>query len=221
MAGHPSGKMKNSLLEALKSKSVQTHFSERCFNKRHILFMPFYEENLIFLVKQGKLRVYMGRDGKEISLALLGPGDVYSTHTRAYVEALEDTTILTCPSATFFSLANRHHELNEALVASLGKIMTGAMTTIENLYFNCIDKRVAVFFHQQAVNVGKQTDEGIYVKVGLTVANIANIVGSSRQTVSTLISSMEKDGILRKIARGEYVIKDMDELGLLANSCAE
>lgn len=225
MVGHPAGKARPSLIEALANdeggKPILAQFSERSYNKRHILFMPYHEENLIFIVKKGRLRVYLGLNGKEISLAILGPGDVYSTHTRAYVEALDDATILTCPTETFLSPAHQQNPFIAALMCSLGSLMTGAISIIENLYFNCTDKRVAVFFYEQAANSGKEVKEGIYVKIGLTVDNIAKIVGSSRQTVSTLISSMEKDGIIKKLARGEYLVRDMRELFLLANSCAE
>jgi len=225
MAGHPAGSIKSCLLEALAqdegTQPILSHFTECKCQKRHILFAPYHKENLIFLVKQGRLRVYLTLRGREISLAILGPGDVYCTHTRAHVEALENTTILTCPINTFLDHANQQHTLIAALMGSVGTLMTGAISTIENLYFNCADKRVAVFFYEQAVSFGQEVKEGIYVKIGLTVDNIAKIVGSSRQTVSTLLSSMEKEGIIKKLNRGEYIIFDMRELYLLANSCAE
>lgn len=225
MTGHPPAKAKNGLAEAFArnraDNPVLAQMSERSYNKRHVLFMPHHDENLIFLVKSGRLRVYLGLNGKEISLALLGPGDVYCTHTRAYVEALEPTTILACPIGAFISLASQEKAFVPALMGSIGTLMNGVITIIENLYFNCTDKRVAVFFHEQALSSGRRVEDGIYVKVGLTVDNIAKIVGSSRQTVSTLISSMEKDGIIKKLGRGEYLIRDMDELDLLANSCTE
>jgi len=217
--------MKPSLIEALAQdsggQSLLSHFTECKYHKRHLLFIPYHKENLIFLVKQGRLRVYLALRGKEISLAILGPGDVYSTHTRAHVEALEDTTILTCPIDTFLIHANQQNTLIAALMGSVGRLMTGAISTIENLYFNCADKRVAVYFYEQAASLGQEVKEGIYVKIGLTVDNIAKIVGSSRQTVSTLLSSMEKAGIIKKLNRGEYIVRDMRELFLLANSCSE
>jgi len=225
MAGHPSGKVKASLIEVLskdeESKSILAQLSERRYNKRSILFMPFHKEDLIFIVKQGKLRVYLGLHGKEISLAFLGPGSVYSTHTRAVVEAVEDTTILAGPTDAFLNLLSQQQAFVSALMGSVGCLMTGAISIIENLYFNCTDKRVAVFFYEQAMSSGKEIKEGIHLKIGLTVESIAKVVGSSRQTVSTLISSMEKGGILQKIARGEYIIRDMRELYLLAHSCSE
>ncbi len=225
MVGHPGGMLNNGLLEAL-SKGDGVHpalsqFTECKFAKRQLLFIPYHKENLIFLVKQGRLRVYLALSGREISLAILGPGDVYSTHTRAHVEALEDTTILTCPTDVLLGPPNPQSALIAALMGSVGRLMTGAISTIENLYFNCADKRVAVYFYEQAARFGQEVKEGVYVKIGLTVDNIAKIVGSSRQTVSTLLSAMEKDGIIKKINRGEYIIRDMRELYLLANSCSE
>lgn len=225
MVGHPSGTMKSSLLEALaagdETQSILSQFTECSYRKRSILFIPYQKENLLFVVKQGRVRVYLALNGREISLAILGPGDVYSTHTRAHVEALEETTILTCPTEPFLNPATPQHALIAALMGSVGRLMTGAISTIENLYFNCADKRVAVYLYERAASSGKEVEEGVYVKVGLTVDNIAKVVGSSRQTVSTLLSSMEKDGIIRKLNRGEYIIRDMRELFLIANSCSE
>jgi len=225
MVGHPAGSMQSSLIDALtkgdEAKQLLSQFTECKYRKRQILFLPHHEENLIFIVKSGRLRVYLALRGKEISLAILGRGDVYSTHTRAHVEALEDATILICPTETFLRLSNQQHTIIGALMASGGRVMTGAISTIENLYFNCADKRVAVYFYEQALRFGQEVKGGIYVKIGLTVDNIAKIVGSSRQTVSTLLSNMEKDGIIKKINRGEYIVLDMRELFLLANSCSE
>lgn len=225
MAGHPSGIMKGNLLEALATdpatQPLLALFTESSCRKRSLMFMPHHEENLLFIVKRGRVRVYLALNGKEISLAILGPGDVYSTHTRAHVEALEDTTILSCPVESFLGPANPQFALLTALMGSVGRLVTGAISTIENLYFNCADKRVAVYLYERAASSGKPVPEGVYVKVGLTVDNIAKVVGSSRQTVSTLLSSMEKDGIIKKIGRGEYIIRDMAELNLLANSCSE
>jgi len=225
MVGHPAGNRKNCLIEAWAkddgTQPILSQFTECQCRKRQILFPPYHKEDLIFLVRKGRLRVYLSLQGREISLAILGPGDVYCTHTRAHVEALEDSVILTCPTEAFIGQANKQNSLISALMGSVGRLMTGAISTIENLYFNCADKRVAVYFYEQAVSSGQEVKEGIYVKIGLTVDNIAKIVGSSRQTVSTLLSAMEKDGIITKVNRGEYIIRDMRELFLLANSCSE
>jgi len=225
MAGHPTEARSNDLLGALaegdSDPSMLSQFTECRFQKRQLLFSPYHKENLVFIVKRGRLRVYLALQGREISLAILGPGDVYSTHTRAHVEALEDATLLTCPIDALLCQASLQQPLIAALMGSVGRLMSGAISTIENLYFNCADKRVAVYLYERAASSGKEVEEGVYVKVGLTVDNIAKVVGSSRQTVSTLLSSMEKDGIIKKIGRGEYIIRDMRELFLLANSCSE
>ena len=51
-------------------------------------------ENAIFIVASGRARVYLGYEDKEFNLAILAPGDLYSTHTGAYVQAMEAMEIL-------------------------------------------------------------------------------------------------------------------------------
>lgn len=212
------------LLDSLyrpENSDLLSQLNERRYKKRHILFMPHSKEDLVFIVKEGKLRVYLGLDGKELSLVLLGPGDIYTSHTRAYVVAMEDSVVLTCPVFKFYTLATKNQGFSLPLFMSLGKLLSGSISLIENLYFYDIDKRVAAYFYEEALVHGDETDDGLLVHVGLTVDNIATIVGSSRQTVSSLISGMEKDGILKKVARGEYLVKNMDELKYLAHPCPE
>ncbi len=215
---------RRNLLEIInkqENKALADVLHERRFKKRHLLFMPHHREDLVFIVKSGKLRVYLGLDGKELSLAMMGPGDIYTTHSRCYVEAMEDTVILACPVFRFFKAAMQCEEFMLSFITAMGGMLSNSIGTIERIYFHDIDKRVAAFFYEQGLQMGEKDPEGIRLHVGLTVDNIAKIVGSSRQTVSTLISGMEKDGILKKQARGEYVIHDLEELRLLAMPCAE
>ncbi len=225
MDANAAGKMKDGLLGVISAlqdgESILPHLNERTYSKRHILFMPHHNDNLLFIVKKGRLRVYLSLHGRELSLAILGPGDVYCTHTRAYVEALEDTSILTCSTETVIGLASQHQPIIGAVVGSLGGLMTNAITIIENLYFNCADKRVASFFYEQAMNHGKQMADGIYLKVGLTVEHISKVVGTCRQTVSSFISLMERNDIMTKVARGEFIIRDIDKLYSFVNACSD
>lgn len=217
-------KIGQQLLDMLASPEhaeILAQLHERRYKKGHIMFWPHHKEDMIFIVRQGKVRVYLGLEGKELSLALLGPGDVYATHTRAHVTAMEDTVLLTCPVFKFYTLASTSPSIILSLFMSLGKLLHGSISTIESLYFFDIDKRVAAYFYEQALVRGDETPNGILVSVGLTVDKIATIVGSSRQTVSSLISGMEKEGILKKIARGEYLVMNMDELQYLAHPCPE
>lgn len=49
----------------------------------------------------GRIRIFLADDGKELTVSILKPGDIYSTHTQAYVQAYKDSTILV-PSLTDF-----------------------------------------------------------------------------------------------------------------------
>jgi len=53
------------------------------------------------VVKKGRVRVSLAFEDKDFSLAILEKGDIYSTHTRSYVMALEDVELLIMPTAKF------------------------------------------------------------------------------------------------------------------------
>lgn len=208
-------------LESPENTEALAQFSRRRFKKGHIMFWPHERRNEVFIVKKGKARIFLDMEGKELSLSILGPGDLYSTHSRAYVGAIDSTEVYVCAIPDFLKLSARYQKLSRCLFAAVGKMLNRSISLVENLYYYDLDKRVAAFFYEQALVHGESVEEGILVHVGLTVDKIATIVASSRQTVSSLISSFERDGILKKIARGEYLILDMDDLKYLARPCSE
>ncbi|RUM36916.1 MAG: Crp/Fnr family transcriptional regulator, partial [Desulfobulbus sp.] len=59
---------------------------------------------------------------------------------------------------------------------------------------------------------GRQTEEGILLSLDLTMEQLAAIIGSSRQTVSTIINGMQRAGVICKVGRGVYRIPNLDLL---------
>jgi len=51
-------------------------------NQKSLIYSPGYERDLIFVVKKGRLRLYLAVEDKDFSLAILEPGDIYATHTQ-------------------------------------------------------------------------------------------------------------------------------------------
>ncbi|OCC14868.1 Carbon monoxide-responsive transcriptional activator CooA [Dissulfuribacter thermophilus] len=188
------------------------NFSEINYSKGQLIYDLDHNEDLIFIVKKGKIRIYLALEDKEFSLAILEPGDIYSTHTRAYVEAVEDVTLLTMPTEKFHLYIATHSALSRTIISVLGELLKQSFSIIENLVFNDISGRLINFFLQEARESGQVTDEGIILNLDLTMEQLATIVSASRQTVSTIVNSMQRANILQKQRRGVFLIPDLDRL---------
>ena len=188
------------------------NLSEKSYQKGQLIYAPGHDDDLVFIIKNGKVRIYLAMEDKEFSLTTLGPGDIYTTHTRTYVSAVEDVTLLTMPTMRFHRYMVDHPALSRTIISILGELLKQSFSIIDNLVFKDISGRLADFFLHEAEASGIHTSEGILLHLDLTMEQLAAIIGSSRQTVSTILSSMQRTGVVRKVKRGVYCIPNLDLL---------
>lgn len=72
----------------------RAEFTTKRYPKNTSLFAPGHEEDLVFIIKSGRVQVYLAVDDKEFSLVILGPGDIYASHTKAHVKSMDDVSLL-------------------------------------------------------------------------------------------------------------------------------
>lgn len=170
------------------------------------------DENGIFIVMGGKLRVYLVGEEREITLFYLVAGDIFCMHSGCLIEAVEKSELRVTDVKTFAAKMEKNPNLSFGLVTILGRAIMSCMRTIEELMFLDIKQRVAWFFLDQVAAEGRETDTGVDVTVDLTVEEIANLIGSSRQATSTAMNSLIKEGHLLRHGRTDYTILDKDRL---------
>lgn len=207
------------LLEELEKEELsdlKNIFHERRFTKGQIIFTPFQDENQAFIIAEGRVRVFLAYADKEFSLSILGLGELYSTHTECYVEALDDCRLLVADVKDIARFMADVPSLTRSMVRVLGRILKNSFSIIAGLAFKDINKRLIDYILYTA----EQTypDEKMpEIELGLTVEQLSGLMGASRQTVSTLLNSLEREELIRKTGRGRYLLLDMDSLREIAS----
>lgn len=196
-------------------KSLLSGFRERTVPPNSILSYPQDKDNCVFYITSGRLRVFLSYGDKVFTLALLNPGDIYCTHTRAYVEAIEESQIYVCDLQTFAHRTQQHPQLTGAVTRVLSTTLSGCIDTIENLAFRDVRSRFACFLLSQ-LQGDKQAGPDL-IRLPFSIELLAQSIGTSRQTLSTIISDMQKKGILARKAKGFLLIIDKDNLKKSAN----
>lgn len=184
--------------------------SPKFFPKGAFISQPDQEENRIFIMAAGRVRVYLGYEDKEFNLGILTKGDIYSTHTRTFVQAMEDTEVLLTDVTTFRRKMAKDPEVTKAMVRVLGNILKNSFSIIDGLVFKDANSRLVALLSGEARRHGKQTEEGHVVTIDLSVEQIGRLVGASRQTVSTLLSDLVRASLLKRAGRGVFIIPDID-----------
>ena len=75
-----------------------------------------------------------------------------------------------------------------------------------------IRKRLVNFFLMHALHEGKQKGKAIEIQGFLTHKDIANFIGTSRQTVTTFLNEMETAEVIEFIGDKKIIIRDLEKL---------
>lgn len=187
-------------------------FRERTVAKGATIYTPDETENLVFIIASGRVRIYLGYEDKEFTLGILSPGDLYATHAGCYIQAFDDTTLLVAEVRSVKRLMTEVPLFTRTMVRVLGHILQNAFSIIGSLAFKDIYDRLLDYIANEAEESGTPRDGGVEISLGLTIEQLAQLVGATRQTASTLLGDMERAGLMEKVGRGRYFIPDLDEL---------
>lgn len=171
-----------------------------------------------YIVRSGICRVTREHsDGRAITLANLETGDIFGElamldgHTRsASVEALEDSELLALPGSDVKALLRDHPELAVRLIEALTRRLRLANERISSQSFRTVPGRVA------GVLGGLLTDElpGPGAKgatIRMTQSDLAQLAGTSRESVSRFLATLERAGVVR-CGRGRVTVLEPDRL---------
>jgi CRP/FNR family transcriptional regulator len=184
---------------------VEHIFRMRLLPRKTEIFERNDAPRTIYLVKTGRVRIVrLTPDGKEITVAVLGPGDIFgeealfdATPRTSHAVCMDETLICQAKAEDLLGLMARDATLAMNVAKILSERLDGASATIEDLAYARIPDRIMHVFARLAADYGIPHAEGTALDVRLTHADIASLVGSTRETVSLEIGNLTRDGRLR------------------------
>ncbi|HEX3262481.1 MAG TPA: Crp/Fnr family transcriptional regulator [Solirubrobacterales bacterium] len=165
-----------------------------------------------YLVRTGDLRVTREHpDGRAIALATLGAGDIFGELAMldgearsASVETLTDCELLALPAADVRRLLADHPGISVKLIAALTKRLRETNERVARQSFQTVPSRVAGVLNQliaeESASAGRQ---GITIR--MTQADLAQLAGTSRESVSRFLATLERAGVVR-VGRGRVTV---------------
>jgi CRP/FNR family cyclic AMP-dependent transcriptional regulator len=167
-----------------------------------------------YIVRSGSFRVTREHsDGRAITLATLGPKDIFGELAMldgevrsASVEALVDGELLALPAGEVRALLGRHPEITVKLIAALVRRLRTANERISRQSFQTVPSRVAGVLSQLVAEESPQRpDEVGEVTIRMNQADLAQLAGTSRESVSRFLADLERAGIVRP-GRGRVTV---------------
>jgi len=173
-----------------------------------------------YIVRTGSCRVTREHpDGRAITLANLGPGAIFGELAMldgearsASVEATEDTELLALPARDMRAQIREHPEMAEKLVVALTRRLREANERISRQSFQTVPSRVAGVLDQLLAEdrVAPTMRDGVTIR--LRQADLAQLAGTSRESVSRFLATLERAGVVQ-VGRGRVTILQPERLG--------
>jgi CRP-like cAMP-binding protein len=172
--------------------------------KKTTIFLPGDPSRQVYLLKEGRVKISrISEEGRELTLALLGPGEIFGELEAlddlprdTLAEALEETQLCVIHKELFLEMLRRRPELSFRLIKLIGFRMRRIESRIEDLVFKDVPARLAHLLIELSKSYGKASPQGIRLQVKITHQEIANLIGSIRETVSAALGEFKKEGLI-------------------------
>jgi len=176
--------------------------------------------NTIFVILEGKIKIFALHGDKKKTLAYLDKGEFFGemslsedSDTTVCALALSAAVLLAVPRKSFKKAVISYPELSFQFLKILSNKLRQADSEIESLAFGSALSRIAKILFGFCQKYGEKTDKGILIKLNLSHQDLAELSGSVREVVSRTLSKFYKLEIL-SASNGNILVKDIDKLKL-------
>jgi CRP-like cAMP-binding protein len=193
----------------------------RGFQAGQVVFREGDASDTCYVVHTGHTRaVHQHGDGRIITLATFGPGDIFGELAlfedelrSATVEALEETEVVAVLGPDMRRLMSEHSQIAMRFVIALGRRLRETNERLARRSFQSVQSRVAAVLGElvaqaQADSAGT---EGTHIQITATQTDLAKLAGSSRESASRFLAVLERAGVISQ-GRGRLTVHDPEAL---------
>lgn len=189
---------------------------EKSFEKGEILFSEGNGCQRVFIVKEGRIKIFrMAENGREQIIEILGPGETCACNPGNVAwfcsssgQALSETKVWYLSRQDYLELIEKNHEVSHSLNRIFAKKLQCFTSLIEEVSLKDVRQRLIKFLLDMF-----DQNESNTLFISLTREQIAQQIGTSRETVSRYLSQL-KDAHL--ISLESHQITILDQQGLKA-----
>jgi len=189
------------------------------FKKSEAVYVPKDLSDRIFFITEGRIKIsVMNQDGKEITKAILGRGEVFGElamlgeqQRHDFATALEDTNTCVVTLDELRGLMRERSEINLFFMRIFGGRQVEMERRLESLVFRDSRSRIVEFLVNLTKSKGQRVGLEWVIRKPVTHQEIANLTATSRQTVTTTLNDLRHKKLL-SFNRSRLLIRDLDKL---------
>ncbi|MHA6261179.1 Crp/Fnr family transcriptional regulator [Sporosarcina sp. CAU 1771] len=187
---------------------------KQSFADKSMIFMHEAPVTQVFIIATGKVKVFRNDIiGKEQIICVKQSGDLFPHvgffrpgNYPAHAQAIEDTVLFSISIKDFEKVLVVNPHLSIKLLRVLGDRIVELQQRLEEMSLRSTNERILLLLQRLCeTHSSVQPDGWIQINTKFTNADLANMIGTTRESVNRMISQLKKEGSL-KVKDGQYVI---------------
>ena len=175
------------------------------YNKGDIIYFQEEIAQKVYLVSKGKVKIVSyNENGEEIVKAILSKGEIFGEKAllgegkrEEFALSIVDNTAL-CPMNidNMYELMRNNKRFSLRIYKIIGLRMKRLERRLERLLFKDVKTRIVEFIQDLVEESGATTTQEFVLEHPYTHKDIADLVGSRRETISAILNKLKTEGIL-------------------------
>jgi CRP-like cAMP-binding protein len=195
------------------------HVQLREIPRRQVIYLPGDPGDQVYFINGGRVKCSkVTRDGKELTLAYRGAGQLFgelalinSNPREEMAEAMKNAIITAIPCDVMRQVLITDAELCFQFAAILAERRQQLETKLEHLIFRDVPAKLAALLLELTEEYGMDTEEGAQLALKITHQEMANLIGSTRETISLTLAQFKKRGLINMSGR-TVIVTDQEGL---------
>ena len=187
-------------------KKIAQFCMPRTYPKNSMIILEEEFGDTVFGICEGTVKITRVNDeGKEVILALLGPGEIFGEMAiidgesrSANALAQENCVLLAFPQNEFINILKTYFKVSFALMSELARRLRKSDQQIEALSLSDAENRIGVSMLNLAEDMGIIRKGKVTIEKLPFQQDIANMAGTSRETVSRVLKMFEEKNLIIK-----------------------
>ncbi len=195
-------------ISGVEAHKIATLCSGRSYPHGTTIFSEGDASDSVFILKKGRVKlISVSGKGTQTILRIVKPDDVFGELFLAQGErpftaiAIEDVLATVIPRESFLVLLSSVPTIALNFVRLLSKRLMKVEKELAEFSHTWSYNRLAKVLLDLCEEHGKQTPMGTQIELRLTHEDLANLIGTTRETVTVQLNKFERMGILRRRER--------------------
>ncbi len=183
------------------------------FAKGEFVFRAGAPGKHVYFLRQGRIKVYQpSHSGKEVILWFCFAGEMFGLAEVAqgggrvvHAQVCEDSEVLRLSQSQFSEFLRNHPDSAHLIMQVLSCRMRTLSEVIVNLVNDDVETRIMKLILRLGARHGISNGQDIHLNISLTHQEIADMVGTTRQTVTGVLSKLKRRGFISLENRRIYI----------------